>query len=276
MKTKQSQSDKLADLCRLLCVQETTPATEEYSSVGTEEEVRKMWGPEISARAINDALNPNGSYPHLFVFACLMDRQIKAERAWAIPYMVAHWLTGGDLSFSAFAKLGKAQLVKLFQDKGFHRFNQKQAEALYDAICILKEKYGGDARRIWQDPDLRQTPQPSAAAVISRFLEFPCVGIKIASMATNLLHRMFGITYSDYSALDASPDVHLKRVLYRTGLISDQENTDLVINKAREINPSYPGIIDEKCWEIGREYCRPTHPLCTQCELNNYCLKRIE
>jgi len=32
--------------------------------------------------AIEEFLSPNGRYPHAYVLACLMDRQIKAENAW--------------------------------------------------------------------------------------------------------------------------------------------------------------------------------------------------
>jgi hypothetical protein len=37
-------------------------------------------------------LNDLGQYPHAFVLACIMDRQIKAERAWIIPYRIAEKL----------------------------------------------------------------------------------------------------------------------------------------------------------------------------------------
>ncbi len=33
-------------------------------------------------------LNNLKDFPHAFVLACLMDRQIKAERAWLIPYEI--------------------------------------------------------------------------------------------------------------------------------------------------------------------------------------------
>ena len=36
----------------------------------------------------NSILNDLEKYPHAYVLACLMDRQIKAERAWNIPYEI--------------------------------------------------------------------------------------------------------------------------------------------------------------------------------------------
>ena len=39
-------------------------------------------------------LNDLGRYPHAFVIACVMDRQIKAEKAWLIPYTISEKLGG--------------------------------------------------------------------------------------------------------------------------------------------------------------------------------------
>ena len=36
---------------------------------------------------IDSKINDIKNYPHLFVLACLMDRQVKAEKAWKIPYL---------------------------------------------------------------------------------------------------------------------------------------------------------------------------------------------
>jgi endonuclease-3 len=48
-------------------------------------------------------LNDLDRYPHAFVIACVMDRQIRAERAWLIPHAVAERL--GGFSMNILAKL---------------------------------------------------------------------------------------------------------------------------------------------------------------------------
>lgn len=92
-------------------------------------------------------------------------------------------------------------------------------------------------------------------------------------MAANILQRDVGIRFSDYSAIDVSPDVQVCRILYRLGLISDSEDRTMTVYKAKEINPGFPGIIDLACWLWGRDYCNPTNPLCIQCPLNDVCIK---
>ena len=90
-------------------------------------------------------------------------------------------------------------------------------------------------------------------------------------MSTNLLHRIFGINYTDYSALDISPDIHIRRVLYCLGLIENMDSVDLVIYKARSINPKYPGLLDKCCWNVGRKFCHPNNPECRKCDLYSVC-----
>jgi len=98
-------------------------------------------------------------------------------------------------------------------------------------------------------------------------------------MAANLLARLFKIQFSDYCSIDVSPDVHVKRVMRRMGLIdiTDDENSNKEINKviykARELNPKFPGIIDFSVWEIGRNWCKAKKTNCKECSVCKMCPK---
>ena len=189
----------------------------------------------------NKFLNDLENYPHAFVLACLMDKKIKAERAWAIPYKIYKELKSFDIY--KLKEKGKGYYKDLFNKNKFHIFNNDMAEVFYNGICRIIDKYEGKANKIWND-------NPSSATVVYRFLEFDGCGIKIATMAANILARQFKIPMKDYYSIDISPDVHIRRVLYRLGFIEKNAKVERVIYKARELNPEYPGLIDYLCWEI--------------------------
>ena len=215
----------------------------------------------------NKFLNDLKTYPHAYVLACLMDKQIKAERAWEIPYKVYKELGHFDIDYLCKVPLEKYK--KMFNDGSYHRFNDTSATNFYNAIIKIKNDYDGDASKIWSN-------NPGSASVVSRFLEFDGIGIKIATMATNILARQFKIPMSDYYSIDISPDVHIQRILKRLGYLSENATIDQIIYKAREINPEFPGLIDFSCWKIGRENCHPTNPECSSCPLNCECYYYLE
>jgi endonuclease III len=199
----------------------------------------------------NSILNDLEKYPHAYVLACLMDRQIKAERAWAIPYSIYKELN--SFLLEDLSKVGLLELKRIFNMNKLHRFNDTMASVFHDAILQINNKYESDAAKIWSN-------NPSSSAVVYRFLEFKGSGIKISTMAANILARQFRIPFSDYYSIDISPDVHIIRVMKRMGFVPSDANNDMVIYKARELNPDFPGIIDFSCWEIGRTWCRPKLP----------------
>jgi len=204
-------------------------------------------------------------YPHAFVIACIMDRQIPVERAWAIPYKIKEIL--GDFDLNTLLNVSLEDYIKMFEKNGFHRFNEQLAICLYKAILKIKNDYDGDASNIWKG-------NPSSAEVVYRFLEFKGVGIKIATMAANILSRNFKVPFSDYSAIDISPDVHVKRVMKRMGLVDD-DDVNKVIYKAKSIYPKFPGLLDLTCYKLGQTICRPTNPACDKCKFNDVCPKNI-
>ena len=214
---------------------------------------------------INNFLNNLEHYPHAYVLGCLMDCQMKSEKAFAIPWLVKESI--GSFSINCLAENSEEFYKNLFISKNLHRFSNDKAKVFHGAIQRIVSEYDGDASRIWAD-------NPSSAAVVYRFLQFKGCGIKIATMATNILARQFKIPLSDYYSIDISPDVHVDRVLKRAGLVNRDASREAIIYKARALNPEFPGIIDFSCWEIGRQFCRPQNPLCDQCPISSQC-KRI-
>lgn len=211
---------------------------------------------------IDRYLNDLDFHPHFFVLACLMDLQMKAEKAWKIPYYVS--IEIGSPRFLAFKGLSLDETLKIFTTRKLHRFNNKMAIVFYKGVMKLFHDYNGYATRIWRD-DL------SALTIMNRFLEFEGVGPKIASMATNILIREFKLPIQDKSYIDISPDVHVKRVFTRLGFIDRGATNIELINSARDLYPDYPGVFDLPTWEIGRNWCKSSHPECKSCYLSPQC-----
>jgi endonuclease III len=123
-----------------------------------------------------------------------MDRQVKAERAWLIPYLFSEKI--GGFEFARLRSLGQVDVRELMSKPlPLHRFPERMSENFYDAIQLIAEAYASDASKIWRG-------QPSSAEVVFRFLQFRGIGPKIATMATNILAREFKIPLSDYYSVD--------------------------------------------------------------------------
>lgn len=212
----------------------------------------------------NAVLNDLEKYPHAYVLACLMDRQIKAERAWVIPFKICNEINSFEIEDLKHINLD--ELKNIFNKKKLHRFNDTMAEIFHVAVNDISTKYNGNAAKIWNG-------KPSSSAVVYRFLEFKGSGIKISTMAANILARQFRVPFSDFYSIDISPDVHIIRVMKRMGFVPNGANNDMIIYKARELNPDFPGIIDFSCWEIGRTWCKPKNPKCEECIVKNGCEK---
>ena len=212
-------------------------------------------------------INDISGYPHAFVIACVMDRQIKAEKAWLIPYELKQRL--GFFDFANLASLGKSSPDKLteamLQPTPLHRFPNEMSKSLLAAIDRIEDEFGGNAGDMWAG-------RPSSATIVRRFLEFRGVGQKIATMAANILVRDFRIEVSDRYSIDISVDVQVTRVFARLGFVPMNTSVDYLIFRARELHPEYPGIFDLALWELGRTVCRPKHPDCGNCPYSHLCV----
>jgi len=154
-------------------------------------------------------LNDLTGHPHAFVLACVMDRQVKAERAWLIPYRIAEKLDG--FSIETLRRLSPADVYRLMsRPEPLHRFVDTMSGLFRSAVHRIVEQYAGDAALIW-------TGKPSSAEVVYRFLQFDGVGPKIGTMAANILARELKVPFADYFSIDISADVHVRRVFSRLG-----------------------------------------------------------
>ena len=208
-------------------------------------------------------LNDLERYPHAFVVACIADRQVAAERAWLIPYSLKTKL--GSFEFSRLEQLSLDEMKRLMSEpEPLHRFPDMMAKNLHLAVRRIAAQYARRASNIWAG-------KPSSATIVRRFLEFDGVGPKIATMAVNILVRDFKVPLSDKISIDISPDVQVRRVFTRLGLIGHGASIEELVYRARELNPMYPGIFDLSAWEIGRNWCRPKEPNCQPCYMNVCC-----
>jgi uncharacterized HhH-GPD family protein len=213
----------------------------------------------------DNLLNDLENFPHAYVLACVMDRQIKAEKAWLIPHFIAEKL--GNFEFKTLAALSLAEVEKLMTDPApLHRFPAEMSKNFHSAIQTIAKKYDGVASKVWDG-------EPSSAEVVYRFLEFRGVGQKIATMAANILARDLKIKFLDYYSIDISVDVHIQRVFYRLGLIPKSASNEQIIYRARALSPEFPGLLDLPAWEIGRNWCKPSDPNCSDCYISKACPK---
>ena len=214
-------------------------------------------------RPANELVSNLKSYPHAFVIACVTDRRIKAERAWAIPYKLQERV--GSFEFDDLYEIKKEELADYFNEpNSLHFLSQEMPNCVHSAIRIIGDQYDGDASKMWSG-------RPSSATVVYRFLQIHGVGLKIATMAANILVRGFKIKFKDYYSIDMSADVHVKRVFHRLGLTEKKASPEEIIYRARGFYPEFPGLLDSPCWNIGRDWCRPRNPKCGQCYMKSVC-----
>jgi len=213
--------------------------------------------------AADRLLNDLTDHPHAFVLASVMDRQIKAERAWLIPYRFMEKL--GSFSMGTLARQSERDIQRLMSDpEPLHRFVETMSGFFFSAVRRIADQYESDASCIWQD-------RPSSATVVYRFLEFDGIGPKIATMDANILVREFKIEFADHYSIDISADVHVRRVFGRLGLTPPNATVDQLIFRARGLHPEFPGLMDFPTWEIGRKWCRPKKTECSGCYMKDLC-----
>lgn len=220
---------------------------------------------EHSSGLTPEELKTYKKYPHFFVIGCLMDRQIKANNAWSIPYAIEQQLGTPDIM--EWNKCSAKKIFTIFKKHTKHRFKENMADVFCEAVKRIVDIYEGDASRLWKNSE-------NCAEVIYNFLAFKGCGIKIATMAVNILTRMMHVKLKHMESLDISPDSQVKKIMINLGLIDEKASNEMIIYKARDIYPECPGKLDPFLWYIGSHFCIAPQKCCSQCPINSLCFKK--
>ena len=203
--------------------------------------------------------------PFAFLVGVIVDYQMPAERAWSLPYRLKGRLGGWGAEYVA----GNPNEVHaaFMQSPKLHRFPTQTPRFVVAGAQMVLDDYGGDASSIWSD-------QPTAALLQERLRQFAGISQKKAAMAVELLERDLGVDVRDLSGSDIAYDVHLRRVMLRTGLAHTDSVTHMV-EVARLLHPTRPGELDFPLWDIGRRWCHKRNPECSACALESACPQDI-
>jgi uncharacterized HhH-GPD family protein len=205
--------------------------------------------------------------PNAFLLGVLFTQGIPAERAWAGPWELARRL--GHLDVARLAAMSPEDLeTALAAPPALHRFRRTIPRYIVGAACHLQERWGGNASRIWAG-------EPSAEELTRRLEAVPGIGHKKAAMAVEILIRTFGVKVSAHSGARLPYDVHVRRVMLRTGLV-DLDSRRAMEERAASVSPERPSLIDLPLWLVGRHWCRPRDPACGDCRLGPYCPKLVD
>lgn len=206
------------------------------------------------------------AHPFAFVVACQLDMGKRAWKAWRGPLLIANEIGKRNFRPSSIAEIHLSTLTSIIRKAKLGARNLpagRAARNLKELSKIICDNYAEKAQRIWELAknleDLRK-----------RLESLPGFGVKLVNMTLKLLLGLGMVpnirkTSETLRKLNVAPDVHVKRVFYRSGLSPTMNSTD-VLKSANEIFPKMPAVLDSAFF-IGREYCFKTDPNCIECPL---------
>jgi endonuclease-3 len=149
------------------------------------------------------------------------------------------------ISPDSLSRAGEEEIADAIRIAGLYR---TKARAIKEIAREVREKYGGDFKRLLSLENLRE-----------ELLKLPKVGEKTADVVLLFSGRMniFPI------------DTHVRRVAKRLGLSS---------GSYEEMRRNLMSLFKGKCLEahllliqLGRKYCKARKPLCNECPVRNLC-----
>ncbi|HEV2484942.1 MAG TPA: hypothetical protein VGT08_05370 [Terracidiphilus sp.] len=191
-----------------------------------------------------------------FMLCCLLDYQIKTDRAWENGDRLVHQLRDPEDIWATITAFTESEWESKFKELGLHRFPaaHNRLWRIGKEICSYFE---GDAGRIWQNSP--------AFDVLCR-LNYIGVGEQISKMIVGALRDVGQIEGKG----DVKADVHICRVIGRV-FFGAQASPDTAIAVTRRLNPEDPWQMDRTLWKVGSTFCYATTPNCPSCFLSTEC-----
>lgn len=230
------------------------------------------FGKEIRPRELFPVLEEEAAYlieenPFAFAMAGVLDRGMKSEIIWTIPYSIQKQVGGLDPHFFANKSVEDLEMIfRLLPAKP--RYITDAPRTIKELSEIVVNEYDGKVQKIWEN-------QPSRL-VKAIFERIHGVGPGISSMIVLLLEKCFQVRFDDidHRNMDVKADTHIIRVFHRLGFISEPNEAN-AIKAARRLNPEYPGALDAPTWIIGKKWCSSLSPKCHGCPLDKVCPNKI-
>jgi len=204
--------------------------------------------------------------PWGFLCGVICDYQMPADRAWATPYNLARRL--GGFSVELIATHPERVHAAFLGPPAIHRFPNQTTDFVVEGARRVLDEYGGDAATVWND-------EPTARELQDRLVRFKGISQKKAAMAVEILYAQLGVPIREMAGSDIAYDVHVRRLMLRTGL-ADRDNVTHMVEQARLHHPERPGALDLPMWEIGRTWCHKRDPECAACVIADACPKYVE
>jgi endonuclease III len=206
------------------------------------------------ARKPKDRTPLDRDQANTLLISCLCNRSIQWERAMSlVDEMKAR--TGYTDTLKMFAEQTPDMIAfDMFAKPALHRYHY-MADYCHAAMCTVRDEWDGSVLNYWKD-------EPSASQLMARVMDLRGFGEKTASLFCRLAVLSHGVVLWDkYSGLEVSPDVHVRTVMQRLGLVGDDATAQDVMNAARVLSPMCPVDVDG-LFCVGLDFCKSSHPLC--------------
>jgi endonuclease III len=203
------------------------------------------------------------AHPFALIVGCQLDMGKKAWKAWRGPFLVANKIGKRNFNPKFIGRMHRSSLRSALDAVGLGS-THRAAKNLKELSTLISEHYGSKPQKIWEEAtsfeDLRK-----------RLLSLPGFGVKLANMTCKLLLELGMVpqlkkSFENMNELNVAPDVHVKRVFYRTGLSKTSNSAD-VLKAAKKHFPKMPMVLDS-AFHIGRDCCFKTKPNCADCYLS--------